>query len=204
MDISKIGCAVVGVWLCALGGVGEAARAGIVWDESTTGDLADLNRYGHPDPAQRGSFTDLGTLTPGVSRVIGQSIRSLSGGTIDGDAVRVVVPAGAMLTDVIFTHDRGAGLREIFRLTGGGAAGPYFMSRTYPPLQLASGQQNLAAMFGPGEGFDPGAYVFSWENAASGTTMRYTVDFVVVPGPGVGVAVMGGCAALMGRRRRAV
>ena len=101
----------------------------------------------------------------------------------------------------LFTHDRGAGLREIFRLTGS-TAGPYFMSRTYPPLGLAQGTQNLAEQFGPADGFDPGAYVFSWENATAGTTMSYTVDFVVVPSPGAGAVMLGGAAAMLGRRRR--
>lgn len=201
MDSSKKCRSFVGVWLCALatGAWGASARAGIIWDESASGDLSDLNRYGHPDPSQRGAFTDLGPLTPGVNRIIGRSIREL-GGAVDGDAVRIVVPTETQLTEVIFTHDRGAGLREIFRLTGS-SAGPYFMSRTYPPAQLAPGTQDLASIFGPADGFDPGAYVFSWENAVSGTTMNYTVDFVVVPAPAP-CTLLAGAALLATRRRR--
>lgn len=203
MDILKTGRRAAGAWLCALaaGAAGRTAGAGIIWDESIHGELADLNRYGHPDPAQRGTFTNLGPLTPGVNRVIGRSVRDL-GGAVDGDAVRIVVAPDARLTEVIFTHDRGAGLREIFRLTGA-AAGPYFMSRAYPPVQLPAGVQDLVTLYGPAEGFDPGAYVFSWENAASGTTMNYTIDFVIVPAPGAtGGILVAAALACRPRRRR--
>lgn len=199
MNNSKIRACVLWLLSCAL--AAPLARAGVIWDEAISGELADLNRFGHPDPVQRGTFTDLGPLTPGVSTIRGTCLRSSSTIT-DGDAIRFTIPADMTLTEIVFSHTSIAGLREFFRVNTV-APGPYFLSRTYPAASLPLGTQDLMQLYGPADGLSGGSYVLSWENLGLvGSTMTYTMDLVVVPAPGAGglaalVAVVGTC-----RRRR--
>lgn len=200
MNISKIRVCVLWLLSCAL--ATPLARAGVIWDEAIHGELADLNRFGHPDPAQRGAFTDLGPLTPGVSTIRGTCLRASSTIT-DGDAIRFTIPADMTLTEIIFSHTSIAGLREFFRINPV-APGPYFLSRTYPAASLPLGTQDLMQRYGPADGLGGGSYVLSWENLGQvGSNMTYTMDLVVVPAPGAaGAAVIAGLAGNRRRRSR--
>jgi hypothetical protein len=199
MNNSKIRMCVSWLLSCAL--AAPLARAGVIWDESIHGELADLNRFGHPDPAQRGTFTDLGPLTPGVNTIRGTCLRASSTIT-DGDAIRFTIPADMTLTEIIFSHTSIAGLREFFRFNTV-APGPYFLSRTYPAASLPLGTQDLMQIYGPADGLGGGSYVLSWENLGLvGSTMTYTMDLVVVPAPGAAGAAVAAAFAGTWRRRR--
>lgn len=202
MNSSKIRACMSWLLLCAL--AAPLARAGVIWDEAIDGELADLNRFGHPDPVQRGVFTDLGPITPGVNTIRGTCLRASSTIT-DGDAIRFTIPANTTLTEMVFSHTSIAGLREFFRVNTV-APGPYFLSRTYPAASLPLGSQDLMQLYGPADGLTGGTYVLSWENLGIvGSTMSYTLDLVVVPSPGA-AAVVGvfATSCVSARRRRSV
>lgn len=190
--------------LAALGAPG--AHAGIVWNETSNGDLSDLADYSLASAAARGAISDVGTLSAEVSTVVGRSARTTADSqtTVDGDALLFTVPQGMVATVLAFTHDLPLGVREFLRVDGGGAE--YYQARAYPPVVLPGGGQNLLTRFGVGGGLPSGSYVLSFENGATATsTMGYGIDIVIEPAPAPGAAALGALTAVFGcaRRRRA-
>lgn len=207
-----------GSWRCALPvaaaaaltvATADVAHAGVVWNESANGDLSDLADYSLAGAAARGAISDIGTLTAEVSTVIGRSARATADSqtTVDGDALRFTVPAGTRVSVLAFTHDLPLGVREFLRVDDApGDPGPRFiLPRSYPPLVLPGGGQNLLTQFGLSDGLDAGSYILSFENGDQSTsTMGYGIDIVIapVPAPGAAATLAGAALTLAGLRPR--
>jgi hypothetical protein len=194
----------VGACAAVMVGVTAPAHAGIIWNETTNGDLAELVDFNQASAAARGAISNVGTLTAEVSTVVGRSARTSanSNSIVDGDAIRFTVPAGMRVTTLAFTHDLAGGVREFLRVSGDTAL-EHYLPRAFPPVSLPGGSQNLLAQFGVPQGLEAGSYVLSFENGDPTTsTMGYGIDIVIaqVPAPG-GAATLGLMVALGLRRR---
>jgi uncharacterized protein (TIGR03382 family) len=155
---------------------------------------------------------NLGPIGVGTHTFVGTNIQ-ISGGTnrFEGDAIRFTIPAGLQLDDVIFQHDRAAGLREFLKVSGNSTLETYVF-RTFPAYYLPGPTESLIdyTPVGPPSrppilpgvaSLGPGEYLLSWDNQTFNTTMNYTLQLIVTPAPGSMVLLSAGAVAL-GRRRR--
>lgn len=201
-------------WVCgaACAVVLAAASAGVAqtpvtaWDEAVHGDLGEL--YWSTAPSSGDRVIAFSPLNLGINRFRGTNLQTSSffGNRFEGDAMSFVIGPGMAATQILFTINRSAGLREFLRLTPTPAT---LVGRTFPARGLShpggSGTvtHDLVALFAPGGGpLGPGAYLLSWDNATFNTTMTYTLDVVVVPAPGAAMAACVAGAWAARRRRR--
>jgi len=191
--------------LIALGCVlAPATQAGVIWDESVNGDLSNDR------------------LNPtGLSLAIGSNTlnaTSVGGTNIDREYVKLGMPAGTQLSQLILTAYASADSLSFIGVQSGSTL-------TEPPTGTNPANLLGYAHFGPGslgtgadylpsigtgfmsQGFTPplptGIYTFWIQQTSSTSPTTYTWNFVVVPEPGaIALLSMGAIAISFLRRRR--
>lgn len=182
----------------------------INWNESTDGDLGELYQFSAPSGGDL--VVNFGPIGIGTHTFVGTNLQT-SGGTnrFEGDAIRFSIPVGLQLEDIVFQHDRAAGLREFLMVSGSSTLATYVF-RTFPAYYLPGPTESLIdytpvgppsrpAILPGVQSLGPGEYLLSWDNQTFNTTMNYTLQLVVTPAPGA-MALLAGGSMVLARRRR--
>lgn len=177
-----------------------AAQAGVIWAEAVDGDLSN-NRLA-PTAV---------SLMPGDNM-----LTATSTGSADREFVRITVPAGGTLTNLVLTAYAGLDGTSFVGIQAGDTMTvdpnnpdvALLLGWTHFGSNFGSVPQDYLADLGQGAGaqgfappLGPGNYTL-WIQQASGNATTYTWNFVVVPAPGAAGGVLALALAGVLRHRR--